>query len=754
MPHRVLLVDADSRFVAQLSELLEYQGHGVAIAAQTPAALQLCAKESFALVVTEIMPGGTSVLPFLEALRVCPGMEDAPVLVLSSGSATEGAISEPARRLGVLGFAPRESNPLDVGARVDELLADLPSRRHEVRSLRGLAEPVEPAVPPPTPPSSPTPPTEEDSFLPVDTGRNLPSDAVLNADGVVRFLVTLYQSHSSGTLRVESEGREAVVFCLNGYPVWVEADWVAQGLVARLEKDGALSRESASAVLERALSGAALHRLLLSERLVGRAELGAAAEALVSDALADTLRGEVTFRFEAGDQFVNAIPVHEVNPLHALWRGARQHLSPSSAESTLAELGSRHLGRTPTFNRLFGHLADTPVLRRLGEALAQPLTIPSLRDAAGGDRTTVDRALWLMLQAGLVYPADAPREDPVARISAPSLASAPRVVVGERGHPTAPASIEHDLLRRTSERIVSFEPTASRLSQERVAPVTAPLTAAEVEPTILRDHVTRLDLDHYAFLNVAWDAGRAEIEAAYARLAPRYRLRGLAEGVHPDTRARARELLGRLVLAVDDLTDPRRREDYDKRLAAGAAAITRSRLAAIAPPSTASLPAVSVPPDLPRTGAGQDLPDRVQREVRERWRHGREAMAQLDWKRAYAVLDGLRAIAPSEAGILADLGWSRWMAGPQDERTAEKSLEWIQLALTFDPDHRLAAEGEARILHAIGREDALRRALCRLLRVRPDHAWAIAENERLATAASADAARAPSALDRLLGRRR
>ena len=99
------------------------------------------------------------------------------------------------------------------------------------------------------------------------------------------------------------------------------------------------------------------------------------------------------------------------------------------------------------------------------------------------------------------------------------------------------------------------------------------------------------------------------------------------------------------------------------------------------------------------------------------------------------VLDVATEVLPlflPRGGILADLGWCRFASAPNDSRTADKALEWVDLALAFEPDYADALEVRARILTASPKRkaDAIK-ALRRLLRIRKDSEWGRSELRRL-----------------------
>jgi len=72
---------------------------------------------------------------------------------------------------------------------------------------------------------------------------------------------------------------------------------------------------------------------------------------------------------------------------------------------------------------------------------------------------------------------------------------------------------------------------------------------------VIRHYVTRMQMDHLSFLEVAPGAGAEQVKAAFDRAAERYRPRALPATASPDTRRKAKELLARAVAAFHDLSD-------------------------------------------------------------------------------------------------------------------------------------------------------------------------------------------------------
>jgi curved DNA-binding protein CbpA len=308
---------------------------------------------------------------------------------------------------------------------------------------------------------------------------------------------------------------------------------------------------------------------------------------------------------------------------------------------------------------------------------------------------------------------------------------------------------------------VFFEPSRKKVVEPE------PEDDRDPHEIVRMDHAEKMDLNHYGFLEIGQDATGAEIEDAYGRLAPAYRPRNLGADASDDDKRKARALLARLVSAHEELSEPKRRARYDlseasrkpgKRGAlkrdieswddedgAGSAA-TRTAGAAEGP----WYPGQHDPEEIDRRAEDLDSEDA------ETLRAAHGEIQRGEYKKAFARLDELRALDPSNSFVLADLGWCRFRDNPGNEREIGKALEWAELALAFEPGNRNALEVKARVLMSQSDPSSGAGVVLRnLIKVAPGHEWATGQLSRFESLqAAAEAEDKPGGLRGMLGRKK
>jgi hypothetical protein len=568
------------------------------------------------------------------------------------------------------------------------------------------------------------------------------SQGSLDRAGYARLVTHLFHSHSSGVLRLSHGAERLTLYFLNGYPVWAETPR-ATDLLDWLVREGVLIRAQVQHLFAYT-SGPEIRAELLRSKIISVDDLAPLLEGWLAWQVRRTLDAEAgSYDFDITDEFAGMIPVYEVNPIREVWQALRE-VAVGALEPDLAELAGREVGRTRSFNRLFGYIGTTTELRRLGESLLDPCQLADVRARFPDDEST--RCLWLLISAGLLAIADAPASSH-ARLQAPNRRTprSPALVRPARPQPPTPDGVRpprgsgpslidgprHNDTRRYGKGMVDALRKQVPTLQE------PPRVIAAADPPgarVGRDYVTRMELDHYAFLDVPRDASTAKIDEAYQELAPRYRLRNLGSEMQPDTRRQAKELLSKLVEAFGELSDPVLRRRYDRALAGATAQGRKPPGSKIKPGSP--LPASSDGPltGYPSAESGELLAEfgpRLGDELVNRWQKARRAIDLGEHRRALSLLEILRTDLPSEPGLLADMAWCRLNLGlPSDRRTQEKALEWLQLGAAFRPGHPDVVEVNARILTHSNSHKAAVRALERLATVRPELSWVTTELAR------------------------
>jgi|GEM_PF-989140 len=617
------------------------------------------------------------------------------------------------------------------------------------------------------------PRTSPDQILSRSDGRPFESDS-LTPDRYVQLISTLFHSHSSGRFDLLELGSVRSIYFLNGYAVWVDVPNILDGLPRYLAQESLLSLSQMARLAEIAESnGRDLRGALRQLHLIPDEELSPIFEAWISAELQKGLTHRGAARFERSEGFTEPVRIQEVNPIQALWQGVYRISDDDWFESELSELGDRSLGKTRAFSKLFGYLGRDHRLRGVAEALREPKTSEQFLTRMNEERGLGTRALWFMVYSGLVSfsdphpehakkksrtatraskakatatpprPKRAPTPKPAAQRPEPvkqrapdqsppaTSASPPPQPVSSRPAP-ASQDVPPPKLPEPEEKHVFFEPSRKKSKKPEPKDERSP---AEI---VRLDYLEKMDLNHYGFLEVEQDATNTEIEESYSRLAPAYRPRNLGPDAPDDEKQMARQLLARLVSAHEELSDPKRRARYDlseaSRKPGKRGDVTKSQ--ETWDDEDSSTPDESLSQGTASANGpwypGQHDPSQVRSRMDELDSEDAETLLQAnremqrgDFKHAFARLDELRSFDPSNSFVLADLGWCQFSMKPNDSRELEKALEWVDLALTFDPTHRNALEVKARILVSLeDPEVEVDATLRNLLKVVPGHAWA------------------------------
>lgn len=738
MGHRILIIEDDQHFAAQLKELFEFHGHEPLLAATGPDGIAMAKAEQPDLILVDVMLPQVHGIRVLEEIRVAEGGADVPAMLMSAVYKNESLFSRDMKRLGVLAFLSKPFSLIDLGRKVNGILAEPEAGRQSTRALRGLtAKPKASDTATGThyslssgtqaPQARPNWQTDTASTPSVPgpgptAAAGPPEDGKLDPQRYVGLLTHLFHSHASGRLDLHTHRGDETIYFLNGYPVWVET--TPGAFLAWLEDEGVVSQSMAQRLARQAGDSWNPADALVRARVVAADDMPPLMEGWVAQEVRAGLMHRGTYAFQHVDDFSGMIPVYEVNPIREIWQ-AVQKLDISMLERELTAMAGtdREIGRTRTFNRLFGYIGTTPELRALGEHLLRPRSLAEVRARFQQNKADVTRCLWLLVSAGLVALADAvPTSKATGRVRTGGVTRRPERPAG----PPAPDTRRYgretvDAVRRAAQGGRDDTPVAR----------------------IARDYVTRMELDHYAFLGVPREATTEEVDAAYRELAPSYRLRNLGVDVQGETRRQAKELLSRLVQAFNELSDPIRRKRYD-------ALLDRAARLGRRPAGTVSRPAARVPKKAspkplrgahidPLTGYPSSDSDhrlslksgKLGDHVLRGWRDARQAMKAGEFRRAFAMLEELRTTLPSEPGLLADMAWCRLNLGsPTDRRTLDKALEWIQLAEAFEMGHPDVVEVHARIMVGSPDDTGAIRALKRVLRASPELTWAKTELER------------------------
>lgn len=756
MTGRILIIEDDLDFAGQLKTVCESKGYSTAVAFTAAEALRSFRDWPADLVLLDLKLPGVHGIRVAEDLRMLPGGRDVPIFLMSAVYRRPELFGNDMSRLGIETYLPKPFS-FDVLVRqIDQELEGADRGRAAVRDRVASSSSSDrhayaraDSVPSPLPDALGSASLKrslsaEDTITKADNARRLPRSGEMTPEIWVRILTTVFHAHSSGRFIRKTGKKKRTLYLLNGYPVWAEGPSPKEGVLRFFRVEGVLDEATADHIaLDLANGEMSLRGLLLATGKLSGDDLDGLLEDWVADEVSNALRHRGEFEFSKSDEFAGKIPVFEVNPIPVLWEGLEQSVNRGDIRRSLDELSGRTLGRTRNFDKMFGYVGAAPSLKAVGKVLEHPKTLRQIRAQFPND-PKLNISIWFLIHAGLVAVSDSP--DPVAvppdlregaaaasPPGSPSPVSASGVGGGEE---TGGMEVEYEVRSGSKARALERR-LEDRLAREGNSP----------RALVDLHHATHLDLDHYAFLGVPRDATLEEIDVAYQALAPRYRPRNLGPDLPEETRRKGKELLARLVSVFAELSDLARRRAYDRLTdqgVEGAARTSRSQDSAdLNLEDTARSPADG---SVDRTEQTTDLSDWLPGgsdagELRKRCARlddiegaalseAREAMAAGAFETAFRLLDSLREGHPSDVFLLADLGWCRFSSDPDDIRTVDKAIEWVDLGLAFEPSNARALSVKARILCYAMREEEAYAALKRLALLTPEVEWVRSELAR------------------------
>jgi tetratricopeptide (TPR) repeat protein len=353
----------------------------------------------------------------------------------------------------------------------------------------------------------------------------------------------------------------------------------------------------------------------------------------------------------------------DVPVLRALWRGVGKHLTDAEAKAELATQASIPMHAGTSLSRAIGELELDPSYRRLQDLLEGGRLISDLLADLSDRAGTGVRLLWFLEVAGAI------QRTPAERVPAPRLAM------------------------HTS--------TLSSALPSTMDPAMAKLVAAVQEGYDLR-----MKSDYYSFLMISRSSPAERVQKTCGRLQQRWAAAADKPALPSATRAQVEELMSTLPLVYRTLADPARREEYDRRLAAG-------RAPTVGGLRGADRAALAATRRVDGSSDGASPGDLAA---------AQERLDAEDYPRAAGILDHLRMQSPSDPDVLAALGWARFHMG--GDGGAEAAEDYLRLALTFEPAHPKALEYAAKVALDQGQSEVAESRLRRLLAKDPSARWA------------------------------
>ncbi len=519
----ILVVEDDLHFGRQITDLFGFLGYEPRLVANGRDAIDAFAETPFDFMLSDLMLPEMNGIDVVKQIRELPGGESVPVMMMSAVYRNPKLFQRELRSLGVIEFLPKPFSIIDLGRRVGAILdsgetgiddssitASGSWSSSELRTSLGETKP--------------------------DFNLSGPFDRLV----LLNLFIELFQTHQAGRLTLRRDKSERAVCFLNGYPVWGESDDVSEGLGAILERNGELPANQIVKLMGIASStGKSLRDVILSEKVLSERRLFLAERRRVRQVVLGCFGNATgTYTFEPGDDFVDRVGVFEVNPVKCLAEVIQRYMDVNDLAPDVHAVSGRALVRGRRYRQLYPYLNVPRELEGLGAELKRGAGVDQLFRTYAAQSETLIRLLWLMLRLHVAEP----RSGGMAPDQLTPFDTAdPRRTSGTGPIPVrSPATLSEPVMR------AAVMDKASRV--------------------ILSDYLSLMESDFYGVLGLNRQASRARINAAYEERMLRYSLTRLPASAGSDVRAKAKELLVRLLDAFETLSDPRRRLEYDKTL--------------------------------------------------------------------------------------------------------------------------------------------------------------------------------------------
>ena len=492
--------------------------------------------------------------------------------------------------------------------------------------------------------------------------RSTPNEGILEAVSVPQLLAEAWRDKRSGTLRVAQGKSERMIVVLDGAPVGVEVSAGDDHFGQALQDTGALSGPERAKVeklaQERSCPQASA---VLALRLVD-------AKTLYS-AIRKDARNQIATAFEwtqGGYQWLPADPsasesAKPFDILELIQTQLPKRWGTERLFRTILDIADCHGEIAPRFRRVTRKLSErsteterailkldgsTPLGQILGECAGDPMTAATL---------------WLLIHAGILRIIDSKMKN------APSVALDFEVEIADapssQGTPQPPPVAE-----------------VPNQGPETAAPASNPKADA------LRQEITELggqvgDLDHYSALGLSTEASTVQIKKAYFKAAKRYHPDSLAKLNLGDLKDEAATVFARIAEAFETLSDPAKRERYDK--------------------------GGSEEPDI-------DMARLAQAETS--YRKGEILLRMGNFAAALEYLEPAVELWPEEPAYQAALGWALFK---QPKRDKIRAREHLELAHNSGPEDATTMHRLSVVLRQHGEKQQAEELLARAQQIDP-----------------------------------
>jgi len=516
----ILVVEDDVHFGKQIVDLFGFLGYSTELVANGKTAVTTFQNGRFDLILSDLMLPEQNGVDLVKAVRKMPHGAQVPIFMMSAVYRNPKLFQRELKDLEIIEFLAKPFSIVDLGRRVGLVLGtDTEPIDDSAMTASGSWSSVE---------------------LRSSLGEGYPQfdlEGDFDRLSLLKLFIDIFDNHHPGELTLKS-GRATRRICfLNGYPVWGESSDSNESLPAVVQQNDKISSEEVGRLVQLASSsGRSLREVLLHEGTLSERQLFLTERKRVQQVVLGSFSGaRGSFVFKPGDTFFEKVGVFEVNPVRCLGEVVQRYFSANELAPDVQFHSGSYLVRGARYRQLFPYLKLPSSLEGLGEVLRRGAKIDELFVTYSDAPGDILRMTWLMLKLGIAEPRKtdpSPRPEPLG--AEPTHLS--QATYGEPGSPMG-------------DRGTAAMDSASR--------------------DVLHDYLTLMEADFFTVLGLEQTASPTEIAAAYEDRMRRYRLTRLPPAASTDVRAKAKELLVRLLDAYETLSDTATREMYLLELEVG-----------------------------------------------------------------------------------------------------------------------------------------------------------------------------------------
>jgi len=519
-------------------------------------------------------------------------------------------------------------------------------------------------------PSPEAPPADAKPSRPAPM--ELPDDGSIEIRGNLRdysfpaVLGYLYKAKTTGALMLQRDKVKKIVQIENGRPIFVKSNLVSECLGQIMLREKMITQpELEESVKLMKNSRRQQGTVLIEMGCISPHNLVFALEKQLEFKLHDIFGWlEGDFQFKPGDQVESPITTLELSAATMIYDGIKRAFPMESIDAAITELMDLNPAPNPNPELRFQDMNMDDSEAFLLQSLDGMTSLADLIHSTVLPQDKIKRFIYALKSSGMIIFKAGPK----------GAAVPPPVPMQPPPLPAVPPPV-------------------------RTAPVPEmPAADREIIDKIIQKLSSIRNRSHFEVLDVDWRADTNEIKRAYISLAKEFHPDRLPSSAPREVRKAAEDLFKLFTLAHDTLVDEKSHAEYLKMFA---------------PPVRRQTQAIG--------GVSAMLA------AEGRYRQGLEYFGRRMYVRAAEIFAEAIGLFEHEAEFHAYLGWSLYLADPDNPASAKKALASLATAIQLNHKLDLAYLFQGYVYKSTGRKDLAEQQFEKAIQCNPDCTEALRE---------------------------